>query len=375
MIRTTRQPVSIAPSQDNPEPALSKGQKAFNSLIKQIEKRRKRLAAWETVTPAFQQRYVNELLSLEQTSTDLQIQMVHCLDRTYKHKDLTKTERRKVAAVIIDLAGDLVEEDEGLKAIYNKYSPTDFDSETAAEVGGMKSVLEAVLGVDLGDDLDMSSPEDLLQRAHAHVEQKTAQATAEAAEREARRAARKKSPKQRAAEARAQEEQAQISLSIREVYRKLACALHPDRESEPEERERKTKLMQRVNEAYNKNNLLQLLELQLELEHIDQQSINRISEDRLIHYNKILKEQVRELDQQIHHVEAAFRHAYEIAPFDPVSPDTVLQELVLDIKELRRNIRTIEHDLAAFKDIKNLKLMLKSIKLAPAEPAFDSMFF
>ncbi|WP_262471530.1 J domain-containing protein, partial [Clostridioides difficile] len=85
-------------------------------------------------------------------------------------------------------------------------------------------------------------------------------------------------------EAREQEEQAQISLSIREVYRKLASALHPDRETDPQERDRKTRLMQRVNEAYDKNNLLQLLELQLELDHIDQRSINHISEARLTHY-------------------------------------------------------------------------------------------
>ena len=51
-----------------------------------------------------------------------------------------------------------------------------------------------------------------------------------------------------------------MSQSIREVYRKLAGALHPDRESDPQERERKTALMQRVNQAYAKNNLLQLLD-------------------------------------------------------------------------------------------------------------------
>ncbi len=373
MTRTPPQSVSIAPDQNTP--ALSKGQKTFNSLIKQIEKRRKRLAAWEAVTPTFQQRYINDLLPLEETSTALQIRMVRCLDQAHENKGLTKVERRKIAAMIIDLAGDLVDEDESLKAIYNKYSPTDFDSETAAEVDGMKSVLEAMLGVDLGDDLDMSSPDDLLQRAHAHVEQQAAQATAKSAQRESRRAARKTSPKQRAAEARAQEEQAQISLSIREVYRKLASSLHPDRESDPQERDRKTKLMQRVNEAYNKNNLLQLLELQLQLEHIDQQSINSIGEERLAHYNKVLKAQVRELDQEIRHVEAAFCHAYGFAPFAAVSPDAVLRELTLDIKELRQHIHTIEQDLVAFEDIKHLKLMLKSVKLVPAPSVFDSMPF
>ncbi|MEX3555527.1 MAG: J domain-containing protein [Burkholderia gladioli] len=362
----TSQSVSIA--LDHAKPVLSKGQKAFNSLVKRIEKRRKRLRAWETVTPVFQQQYVNELLPVEQTSTALQIRMVHCLDQVYDQ--LTKAERRKVALVIVDLAGGLIGEDENedkaLKAIYDKYSPTNYDSQVAAEVDGMKSIFESMFGVDLGDDLDLNSPEELLQRAEAHIQQAQAEWETKDAERDARRAKRKKSSKQQAAEAQAQEQQAQISLSIREVYRKLASAMHPDRETDPQERERKTQLMQRVNQAYQKNNLLQLLELQLELEHIDQRALNSMSEERLKHYNAILKEQVHELDREILHVESAFRHAYGIDPFDTVSPDAVLQNLAVDLKELRLNIQTLEQDLAAFEDIKQVKLWLKRCKLVSA---------
>lgn len=103
MTRTSR---SVAVAHDHNRAALSKGQKAFNSAIRQIEKRRKRLRAWESVTPVFQQQYVNELLPLEQKSSALQIRMVHCLDRAYDR--LTKAERRKVALVIVDLAGEKV---------------------------------------------------------------------------------------------------------------------------------------------------------------------------------------------------------------------------------------------------------------------------
>jgi hypothetical protein len=233
----------------------------------------------------------------------------------------------------------------------------------------MKSMLEAALGVDLGDDADLHSREALLQRARAHIEQQAAKKAAVASKREARRAARDKSAKQLAAEAREQEEQAQISLSIREVYRKLASALHPDRETDPQERDRKTRLMQRVNEAYDKNNLLQLLELQLELDHIDQRSINHISEARLTHYNQILKDQVRELDRQIHRVEMTFRHTYGYQRAGALSPDAVLRHLATNIDALHRQIRNIEQDLAAFDDIKHLRRMLKSSALVRAESA------
>lgn len=364
MTETNSWSINIAPNQNNV--TLSKEQKAFNSLIKQIDKRRKRLGTWETVTSAFQQQYVNELLPLEQAATALHIQMVYCLDRAYGQKELSQAERRKTAAVIIDRIRDLIDEEESLKTIYNKYNSIDYDSEIANEIDDMRSMLEAMLGVDLGNDLDISSREDLLQHARAHIEREQVKAEAKTTAREARRAARKKSPKQLAAEAHAQEQQAQVSLSIREIYRKLASALHPDREADPQERDRKTELMQRVNAAYAKNNLLQLLELQLELEHIDQHSINGISENRLQHYNRVLKEQVRELDQEIEHVETTFQHTYGIKPSEGLSPDMVLRDLAIEIKNFRKNIRVLEHDLVAFEDIQNLKGWLKTFKRVPA---------
>ncbi|MFT4433142.1 molecular chaperone DnaJ [Caballeronia sp. 15715] len=368
---------SLSIASDRNQSNLSKGQKAFNTLIKQIEKRRARLSAWEAAMPAFHRKYVSDFAPLEQTSNDLRKKLVHRLDQAYAQKGLTKSERRTIAELISDLAGELVaqSDDPELKTIYNRYSESDFDSEAAAELDDMKSVLEAMLGVELGDDVDMSSPEDVLQRAHAQMERMQAQDALENQAREARRAKRKKTPRQLAAEAREQVEQAELSLSIREVYRKLASALHPDRETDPQERERKTTLMQRVNQAYSKNSLLQLLELQLELEHIDQSAINNIGEDRLKHYNKILKEQVGELDHEILHVENGFKHSYGIPPFIDVSPSTIMRNLGADIFSLQESLQALEHDLLVFDDVKQLKGWLKAVKRSLATPRFDDMPF
>jgi curved DNA-binding protein CbpA len=235
----------------------------------------------------------------------------------------------------------------------------------------MKSMLEAMLGAELGDDIDMNSPEDLLQRAHAKMEEQQAREAAENQAREERRAKRKKSAKQLAAQARQEAEQAQLSQSIREVYRKVASALHPDREPDPQERQRKTALMQRANQAYGNNNLLQLLELQLELEHIDQSAINNIGEERLKHYNVILKEQLGELDQEILHVEARFRHAYRIPPFIDISPDTAVRNLTGDIAGIQQSVRDLKQDLQVFEEIRTLKSWLKSVKRQHATLRFD----
>lgn len=346
---------------------LSKNQKTFNTLIKQIEKRRAELAAWEAVAPGYQQKYASDLLPLVETSTDLQIALVHRLDQASTQNGLTKTERRTIAGLISELAGAVLAErdDAELKAIYNKHSRSDYDREEAAAAEQMKFEFEDMFGFELDDD---SSPEDFLKRAQAQYE-------ADQRAREERLAKRKKSAKQLAREAQQQAEAKQIGQSIREVYRKLASAVHPDRETDAHERDRKTALMQRANQAYESNNLLQLLELQLELEHIDQTAINNISEERLKHYNKILKGQLVELDQQVLHAEGRFRAQFGISPFAGVSPSTIMRDLASDIADLRRAIRELKKDLLALQDLKRLKSWLRDLRNQPRRTDLDDLPF
>jgi hypothetical protein len=367
--------VSIATGHEQSH--LSKGQKAFNTLIKQIEKGRARLAAWEAAIPPYQRKYTSDLVPLVEDWVDLQVRMVHCLDRAGDQKGLTKTERRMIASLITELAGELVagRDDAELKAIYNKHSRSDYDREEAAAMKGMQSMLEDVLGVELGDATDASSPEAILKRAQAHIHERQTQYDADRLAREERLAKRRRSAKQLASEAQQQAEQQQISQSIREIYRKLASALHPDREADPQERERKTALMQRVNQAYDKKNLLQLLELQLELEHIDQTAINNIGEHRLKHYNKILKQQLVELEQEVLRVEAGFRAQFGVSPFEDVSPSTIMRNLASEIVGIQHAIRDMKEDLLALEDTRKVKAWLKALRRRPGPVAFDDVPF
>ena len=375
MKRPNRNTVSIATHAD--QAALSKGQKAFNTLIKQIENKRTRLAAWESAMPPYHQKYLSDWVPLMESSADLRTKLVVCLDGAYDQKGFTKTERRTIAGIITDLAGELVaaRQDAQMKRIYNRYSQSDYDREEAANLKGVQDMLEDALGVDLGEELDVSSPDEFFARAQEKIQERQAEFDAERQAHEDRRAKRAKSAKQLAQEARQQTQQRQLSQSIREVYRKLVSALHPDRETDPTERARKTALMQRVNQAYDKNNLLQLLELQLELEHIDQFALNNISDDRLKHYNKILKDQLAELDQEILHVEDQFRAEYGLSPFVDISPSTILRDLVRDVVTMQQANRDIEHDLELFNDIKMIKLWLKAVQRQSRMMNFDDRYF
>ncbi|MGA7949897.1 MAG: hypothetical protein WCA45_07030 [Thiobacillaceae bacterium] len=344
---------------------LTKDQKAFNNLIKRIEARRARLADWDTAIPLFKQKYVSDLLPLEEQEMDLQFRLAQALDSAHQQKGLTKGERRKLAVMIVDLAEQVLEHREHgeLKALYNKHAQSDFDAEDAARLDGMKSMLEDILGVDLGEDADMRSAEDVLKRVES-------QYSAQQEEWEAKQARRKKSAKQQAQEARLEAEEKQISQSIREVYRKLASSLHPDREPDPAEKQRKTELMQHANEAYEKGNLLQLLELQLQLEHIDQAHLAAIGPERLKHYLKILRDQLSELDMEIQHVEAEFAAEFGLTPFAKHDPKGLMPMLKADMAACEVNLAQLRQYLEEASDLKQLKAWLKTITLQ-REPAHD----
>ena len=366
--------VAIAPGHETA--SLSKAQQTFNALVEQIEARRERLGAWDAVMPAFQKKFVDALLPLEQASTALRIRLLNLLDDAFLQKGLSKAEQRALSALIADMARDLlgVSDDATLKIIYNRHCPSDDDDGAAATASARtkpEPEPETEPAAEPADDLDTLSPDELAARIQAEFDEQYKRDMAAHEAREAQRAKRKKAPRQSAAQARREAEQAESSKSIREVYRKLASALHPDRETDPEEQARKTVLMQRVNHAYAKGNLLHLLELQLEIEQIDRRAIDGLSEARLTHYNGILEEQLRELDQEIGHVENDFRRTYGIASSTKVAPDTVMRMLTRDIAGMQRSNHDLTVALREFDDPDRVRDWLKDLKRRPAASRFD----
>ncbi|EIJ45157.1 DnaJ-class molecular chaperone protein [Herbaspirillum sp. GW103] len=355
--------VSIADaSQDAP---LSQAQKKFNDLIKQIGKRRAGLQEWESATADFQKKYLAQFLPLDRELQELNGRLVRRLHEAWPQKGLTKGERGMLSELIADMAHRLLvkNDDPELKLIYNQHSASDYDLEADADLNEVREVIEDMLDIDLGDDLGSATPEEIMQRMEALLEEREREQLAAEQAREERRASRKKSPRQRAAEVKRETERTELSQSIRAVYRKLASALHPDREPDATERERKTLLMQQVNQAYEKNDLLRLLELQLELEHIDQAALNDISAERLKHYNQILKEQLAELDQEIFHVEQHFRQTYGLPPFARVSPKSVVRDLNKEMTWMREDGKALRSMLADFEDVQQIKVWLKQQRL------------
>lgn len=343
------QTLQIAPAAD--APTLSPQQKKFNTRIRQIEQVRQKLLDWEASIATFRKAHGEVLRPLQQALLDGRRRWAQALDVALDRHAWSKTDRGTLKELLLEAVGDLLEgglDDEPLRALFEKYADVDFEAAQRENVLALKDMAEAMTGLDLGDDDGLESEEALLQRLRQGMSEHT-----EA--QEAERIARPPKGRQAAAQARREDEDRRATQSVREIYRKLASALHPDRETDPKQRDAKTAMMQRVNQAYEANNLLALLELQLQIEQIDASHIANAGEERLKYYNKVLGEQLDELKAELQHIEMGFCMEFGFGPGATLSPGklgALLQRVRLDwesdLAEQHTELRMLE-DVAATK--------------------------
>lgn len=356
---------------------LSPAQKKFNGLIKKIDAQKKLLAEWRENLARCQQDALTKLEPLKKTLSEHQAEMALLLDRLFTSHKFTRKEQQKLSYLICEICDELISlhQRDDLKPLYNKYSADDFDAQ-AQETGEMatgflKAMMEEAFDIDLEDgelDFDPRDPRGAAEHLAKKIKQRQEQAETAAAAHPGR----KKTAKQLAKEAREQKEAANVSKSIQAVYRQLVAALHPDREPDPTERERKTELMQKVTVAYGNRDLLQLLELQLAVEQIDQGKLNNIAEDRLKHYNKVLQNQLNELREEVLLMEMQIRNLLQVAPFEALSPRRLTRMFNDDIRAMGDEIVRLKHDLQQLQDVRQLKQWLKGYRIP--EPEIDPFF-
>lgn len=349
--------VRIASTQG--DASLSKGQKTFNRLTLKIEEQRKLLQTWQDTLPRFQARQAAEYDPLVAIYNQHRKELAHLFDQAHGATGLTKTERAKLSDIIASIVNELLSDGETpeLIALYDKHNEVSFAEEEQMNAEADKAMMQHMFGIELEDGTELNTPADVFELVRKKLlAQQEAEPSAPARPR-------KPSAKTLAREAREQAEAQGARQSIREVFRKLASGLHPDRETDPEERARKTTLMQRVNAAYEKNDLLGLLQLQLEAEQIAHADIAALSETRLKHYNKVLTEQARELEDELAYFEALFDDG---DPFSRrrVHPALLMQWLDQDIAEIKAATSEIKKDLTALLDIKRLKARLKHYRIS-----------
>lgn len=334
-------------------------QKQFNLLLAKIDKLKNALIELNAVADDFHQQYRKKISPLLAQQQALNKQMVIFLDQRLQGKGLSATVREGMAEIVCGLAVSLLSGPDAaeMQALLERYSPdgSEFDDEFDDEeedaliAAEMKSMMSNMFGIDLNDDELQGSPEDVFAATMRKMHE------AEQARQSAKASRKKKTAKQKLAE----QDDVDAGRALREIYRKLASALHPDRETDEIERLRKTALMKQANAAYEKKDLLALLQLQLAAEQINPSSMTAVAQDKLRHFNRVLKEQASSLQSQLRSAEQALRMELGLDMYTRIAPGALQAALRQQVQGINAQIQFMQRDLQAIQNDPALKRWVK----------------
>ena len=104
--------------------------------------------------------------------------------------------------------------------------------------------------------------------------------------------------------------------------------------------------------------MLKLLELQLRYEQVDRAHIDNLADERLVHFNRLLVEQVAQIERELASAEAAWRYQLEVPGYQRIAPLHVLAAIRVDLTAFRRDIARVRRDLDTFTDARALSAWL-----------------
>lgn len=316
-------------------------EKRFNALIAQIEQARATLASWQEQIPVFHRAYDKRIVPLLGQLREARRASIELVDALLDRPGWSRAEAASLRDWLLDRVGEFLEGDgaalaidPALRAVFAKHGGVEPGSAAPRATG------ESIDAGDTGggDEADDAAfvrrvEEELAAQAARQAEaREQAQAAAKAA-----RTANARQKGRSAAQQRRDAAAEEAVQSVREVFRKLVSALHPDREPDADRRVQKTLLMQRANAAYAARDLLALLQLQLEIAQVDASFLRGASSQRVRQFNQALAAQLAEMKAEIQRVQRQFEADFGLGADGLLNPsrlDRLVDRAYRDVSAL-----------------------------------------
>jgi hypothetical protein len=322
--------------------ADSKEHKRFRDLLAKIERERLRLQRWQEQAPLFSEQYALRVQPLDEKLAAARREWVFELDKLLAATPWSRIDRQTLTQLLTETAEGLLggsDDDAELLALHDRHAEVPHAEIEQQHVAEMQQLFQQMSGLDLGQG-GAKTMDELLQRARqtmaAEGERQHDEPTAHRAHAHGPSNAPRKKPRT-AAQKRAEADAEAATKNVREVYRKLAAALHPDR-AEPgatdAQRAQRHEQMARANAAYEAKDLLALLTLQLEIEQVDVAHAATVAAEQVRHFNRVLAEQLRELQAETQEREFALVSAYGLLPNRRLDPDKLEPVLRAEVQEV-----------------------------------------
>jgi len=340
-----------------PDGSVNGALRAWQQHMQRLERLQQQLTGLETMASEHRKACTRELHPLQQRRRELASCLVQGMVRQLDNKALSERQRAVLRGRLCALAAQLADDgDAVMRELHDRYSPRSWMDLRQDAAQALRRRLEAQLGEVLPlDEGPLSQQrvwraglERLQQARQARHEQRQTRGKA--------RAARRPPPAQQA-DAPALATEADVLL--RRIYRQLASALHPDREGDPSERQRKTVLMGEANAAYERRDLLTLMRLQ------GQQTAQEVdagpqAERRLQAMTALLRQQVAELERERAARQTELAWAFDLPPGGVARQPDLHLYLQTQVAQTQAAIASLQQDLERLDDVAALRRWLNT---------------
>ena len=161
------------------DPALSRAQKRFSSLLKKIDRQRAELQAWETKEAVFARGWARHVAPFRARQAAGVVEVIDRLDALAARQALSELDLATLESELCDmvetvLAEGVLDEDEcqRLEALFDHYSGVSLQAIHAEEEADFKAQVLDEVGLDLGDeDIDLNDPGALLEQVLRKLEE------------------------------------------------------------------------------------------------------------------------------------------------------------------------------------------------------------
>ncbi len=368
-------------SPKNAKEGLSKLQKQFNTKTKKIETLNEDIKHLEQIIPKAKLLINEELMSLRREIAEKRAEAVRIFDAAYEQKGLSKAQNEKIAHFITEHSFELIDL-YGMKdliPIFDSYAAESFEEIEHNSIESSKNDMQSFfdeMGLDIDmADWDLKNEEEMARKMAEILEEASKVAENQQKEAEEKQAKKKKTAKQIAQEEAKANREKESSKSIKEIYNQLVKAFHPDKELDIEKKAQKTEIMKEITAAYEKQDLFTLLKLQLQLEQIDLEKLNALTDEKIKHFIKVLDEQIKELMQQKDMMAQATLMSDKFGDFSDIFNAPKRYEQIIKSKksEMLEKKELIIRDIDGLTDLKAIKAFFKDYSIAPSPSSLEEL--
>lgn len=330
--------------------------RAWQQQMARLERLQQQIDELEALAREERERRSRELQPLQLRRRELMVALAQGLAGRLEDKSLSERQRLVARDRVCAVAAQLADEgDAYMRELHDRYSPRSWQDRRRDAAQDLRLKLEARLGevLDLGDAL--LSPE-LVWRVGLEKLRDL---------REGRRGQRQERAQARRGTAGAQEalqaQAAEADQTLRQIYRQLASAWHPDREPDEQERRRKTELMGQANAAYERRDLLSLLRLQGQAVQGGVGAVGQPpADERLAAMTLLLKRQVAERERSRAALQSDLALEFDLPPGQAAQPQTLAVDRQAKLEALQQSVRDRERDLRCLGEVSALRRWLNA---------------